>query len=59
MQPFKIDSIKLYKPVVTLPINENVKLLESLKQGVKRAISCNKYRSEITAQPNLCNIWEY
>ena len=29
-------------PVVTLPINDNIKFLENIKQGFKRTISWNK-----------------
>ena len=47
---FAIISTKLYVPVVTLSINDNIKFLESIKQGFKRTISWNKYRSEITKQ---------
>ena len=39
---------KLYVPVVTLSINGNITFLENIKQGFKRTISWNKYRSEIT-----------
>ena len=34
---FQISSIKL--PVVTLPINDNIKFLENSKQGFERTIS--------------------
>ena len=44
-----ITSTKLYVPVFTLSINDNIKFLENIKQGFKRNISWNKYRSEITA----------
>ena len=44
---FQIKSAKIYAPVVTLPINDNIKLLENIKQGFKRTISWNKYRSKI------------
>ena len=37
-------------PVVTLSINDNKNLLDNIKQWLKRAISWNKYRSQITAQ---------
>ena len=47
-----ITSSKLYFPVVTLHIKDNIKFLEDLKQGFKRTISWNKYRSEITTQTN-------
>ena len=36
---FTITSAKLYSPVVTLSINDNIKFLENIKQGFKRKIS--------------------
>ena len=48
---FAVTNTKLYVPAVTLSINDNIKLLENIKQGFKRTISWNKYRSEITTQP--------
>ena len=48
---FQIYNTELYVPVVTLSINDNIKFLENIKQGFKRTISWNKYRSEITTQP--------
>ena len=45
---FQINNAKLYVPVVTLSINDNIKYLENIKQGPKRTISYNKYKSEIT-----------
>ena len=53
---FQINNAKLYVPVVTLSKNDNIKLLENIKQGFKRTISWNKYRSEITTQPNNNNL---
>ena len=47
---FQIKMAKLYAPVITLSINDNFKSLENIKQGFKRTISWNKYRSEITKQ---------
>ena len=47
---FAVTSIKLYVPVVTLSINDNIKL------GFKRTISWNKYRSEIIAQQKNNNL---
>ena len=47
----QINNTKIYVPVVTLSINDNIKLLENIKQGFKRTISWNKYRSEIITQP--------
>ena len=52
---FQINKKKLYLPVVTLSINDNIKFLENIKQGFKRTISWNKYRSEITTQPKNNN----
>ena len=43
---FQINNAKLYVPVVTLSVNDNIKFLENIKQGFKRTISWNKYRSE-------------
>ena len=53
---FKINNAKLYFPVVTLSIIDNIKYLENTKQGFKRTISWNKYRSEITTQPKIDNL---
>ena len=36
---FQINNAKLYVPVVTLSINNNIKFLENIKQGLKRTIS--------------------
>ena len=38
-----------------MPINDNIKFLENIKQGFKRTISWNNYRFEITTQPNNNN----
>ena len=48
---FIITSIKLYVPFVTLH-----KFLENRKQGFKRKIYWNKYRSEITTQTKNNNL---
>ena len=53
---FQINNAKIYVPVVTLSINHNIKFLENTKQGFKRTISWNKYRSEITTQPKNNNL---
>ena len=53
---FQINNAKLYVPAVTLSINDNLKILENIKQGFKRKISWNKYRSEITTQPKNNNL---
>ena len=47
---------KFYVPVVTLSINDNIKFLENVKQGFRRIISWNKYRSEITTQSKNNNL---
>ena len=44
-----ITSTKLDVPIVSLSIND-IKFLKNIKQGFKRTISWNKYRSEITTQ---------
>ena len=53
---FLYTSTKLYAPVATLSINHNIKFLENIKQGFKRTISCNKYRSKITTQTKDNNL---
>ena len=52
---FKINSTK-HIPVVTLSINYNIKFLENIKQGFRRTISWNQYRSEIATQPKNNNL---
>ena len=46
-QKFGITDTKLYVPVVTLPTQDNEKLLQKLKTGFKRTIEWNKYQSEL------------
>ena len=53
---FQVNSAKLYSSVIALSINDNIKLLENIKQEFKRTISWNKYRSEITTQPKNNNL---
>ena len=53
---FQINSAKLYVPIVTLYINDNLKFLEITKQGFKGTIYWNKYRSEITMQTKNNNL---
>ena len=53
---FQINNAKLYVPVVTLSINDNIKILENIKQGFKRTISWSKCRSEIIAQSKGNNL---
>ena len=53
---FKITDTKLYVPVVILSKENNIKLLEQLKSGFKRTIKRNKYRSQVTIQPQNNNL---
>ena len=50
-----ITSTKLYVPVATSSINDRIKFLDNLKQGLKRALSWNKYRSEMPMQAKISN----
>ena len=50
---FQVNNTKLYIPVITL---SNIKFLENIKQGFKRTIYQNKYRSEITTQTKINNL---
>ena len=50
---FAITDTKLHVSVETLSTNGNVKLLDLLKSGFKRAIVGNKYKSKVaTLQKN-------
>ena len=53
---FKITGAKLYVPIVTLSKENDIKLLEQLKTGFKRTIKWNKYRSQMTIQPQNNNL---
>ena len=53
---FKITGTKLFVPVVTLSKEDDIKLLEQLKSGYKRTIKWNKYRSQMTIQPQNNNL---
>ena len=53
---FQITDTKLYVPDVTLSKENDIKLLEELKTGFKRTIKWNKYRSQITIQPQNNNL---
>ena len=53
---FKITETKLYVPVITLSKENDIKLLEQLKSGFKRTIKWNKYRSQMTIQPQNNNL---
>ena len=53
---FQITDKKLYNPVVTLSKESDIKLLEQLKSGFKRTVKWNKYRSQMTIQPQNNNL---
>ena len=53
---FQINNAKLYVPVVTFSINDNIKFLENIKQRFERTSFWKKYRSEITTQPKNNNL---
>ena len=53
---FQITDTKLYAPVVSLSKENDIKLLEQLKSGSKRTIKWNKYRSQMTIQPQNNNL---
>ena len=46
---------KLYVPAISLSKENDIKLLEQLKSGFKRTIKWNKYRSQMTIQPQNNN----
>ena len=46
----------MYVPAVTLSKENDAKLLEQLKLGFKRTIKWNKYRSQMTIQPQNNNL---
>ena len=58
---FTITNTRLYVPVVTLSTQENVKLLQQLKSGLRRVINWNNYLSKpelLTRNPNLNHLVE-
>ena len=55
---FEITDTELYVPVVTLSKENDTKLLQQLKTEFKRTIKWNKYRSQMTIQPENNN-WNY
>ena len=42
------NNAKLYVPVMTLSITDNIKFLENIKERFKITISWSRYRSKIT-----------
>ena len=53
---FQITDTKLYVPVVTLSKENDKKLLGQLKSGFQRTVKWNKYRSQMTIQPQNNNL---
>ena len=53
---FKITDTKSCVPLLTLSKENDAKLLEQLQTGFKRAIKWNKYRSQMTVQPQNNNL---
>ena len=53
---FQITDTKLYVPVVSFSKENDIKLLDQLKSGFKRTIKWNKYRSQMTIQPQNNNL---
>ena len=53
---FQITSTKVYVPVVTLSKENDKKLLEQLISGFKRIVKWNKYRLQMTVQPQNNNL---
>ena len=53
---FKITYIKWYVPVVTLSKENDIQLLAQLKTGFKRTIKWNKYRSQMSIEPQNSNL---
>ena len=47
---FTITDTKLYVPVVTLPTQDNIKLLQQLESSFKRTVNWNKYQPKTTKQ---------
>ena len=39
-----------------MAVNDNIKLLENLRQGFRRTVPWNKYRSEIRIEPKIDNL---
>ena len=53
---FQITDTELYVPVVTLSKENDIKLLDQLKSVFKITIKWNKYRSQMTIQPQNNNL---
>ena len=47
---FTITDTKLYVPAVNLLTQDNAKLLEKLKSGLKKTVNWNKYEPKVTVE---------
>ena len=54
---FLITSTKFYVPIISFSKNDNMKFLGDIKHGLKRRISWNQYRSEITTPAKKNNLY--
>ena len=52
----EITDTKLYVLVITFSKENDIKILEQLETGFKRTIKWNKYRSQMTVQPQNNNL---
>ena len=50
------NNTKLYVSIIAFSVNGNNKFLKIIKQGFKRTISYNKYRSDLKTQPKSTNL---
>ena len=53
---FEMTDTKLNVPIISLSKENDIKILEQLKLGFKRTIKWNKYRSQMTIQPQNDNL---
>ena len=53
---FEITDVNFFVPVVTLSEENDIQPLEQLKTGFKRTIKWNKYRSQMSIQPQSNNL---
>ena len=53
---FQINNAKLYVPVVTLSVNDNIDFLENIKQGFKETISSSKIWNNSTTKKQLFKV---
>ena len=49
---FKTTNTNLYVPIVTLSTKDNVKLTKILKEGLKRSVYWNEYKTKAKNKKN-------